>query len=634
MSQTTEHLQQAVQQATTPQQTVAALLALALHFRTFDIKQGTAVLQKAQEIAHNGGVQIPEQIRILTMLGSLYIDLRDNEKAIQHLEQAVELAEAHQESVLKAQALGYIGFAYLEFGNFTEAMSYYLEELNIARQENSIRTEIDALSGIGLVYSESGNSKEALVHLNQALALEQETDGRGEHVALNNCALEYVKIGDFERALAYGKRGLELTQTQNDQLSAIFARNRIGEAYMSLAQYEQADSYFQQNLDYLQAPSLKPRRLHTLSNVGKLRIQQQKCQEAIAYLEEALAIAEAADGKQFIYEIHEQLAEAHKCLGNFDIALAHYEQFHTAKEIVFDEKSKNARRGLEVAYRTEAARREAAILQQKNAELEREIQERKRAEEKALSASRAKSQFLATMSHELRTPLNSIIGFAELVTLELTQQENFAILEDVRRIHKNGLHLLELVNDVLDMARIETGKLMLYPEKISPWLLVQELIDFIPRFAKDEVEFTVSADPDLPEFVVDTTRIKQILLNLLSNAFKFTDAGWVKLTAQATANAIEFIVEDNGIGIPADQLPMLFQQFAQVDIPQNRTLRGTGLGLPISLDLARLHNGTITVESEVGKGSKFTLSLPRTDNVSEDAYLPHAAPSEATASHE
>ena len=264
------------------------------------------------------------------------------------------------------------------------------------------------------------------------------------------------------------------------------------------------------------------------------------------------------------------------------------------------------------------AKREAAVLKQKNEELEREIQERKRAEKIALSASRAKSNFLATMSHELRTPLNSIIGFAELAELELTNQENFAIMEDVRRIRKNGLHLLDLVNDVLDMARIETGKLLLYPEKVSPWLIVQEVSEFLPRFAKDGVTFTVTADPELPEIVMDMTRIKQILLNLLSNAFKFTDAGWVKLSAQATAVSVEFIVEDNGIGIPDDQLPILFETFAQVDIPQNRTLRGSGLGLPISRDLARLHGGSITVESNPGKGSKFTLSLPRNAGISTD----------------
>ena len=628
MSQTTQQLQQAVQQAITPQESVAALINLARHFGTFDINQGIITLQKAQEIICNGEVQPREQVRTLLSLGSLHIDLRENETAIHFLEQAIELAEAHQEYALKARALGLIGFAYLEYGNLTEAMSYYLEGLDIARQANSKIAELDALSGIGMVYSESGNSKEALIHLNRALELEQEVDGRGEHIALNNCALEYTKLGDFERTLEYGLLSLELSQAQNDQLGAVLARNRIGEAYMGLGQYEQANSYFQQNLDHLQDPGLKPRRLYTLWNIGRLRIQEQQYQAAISYLEKALTIAKAADGKQFIYEIHEKLAEAHKCLGNFETALEHYEQFHTVKEIVFDEKSKNARRGLEVAYRTEAAKRETSILQQKNVELEREIKERKRAEEEALSASQAKSQFLATMSHELRTPLNSIIGFAELAELELTNQQNFAIVEDVRRIRKNGLHLLELVNDVLDMARVETGKLMLYPEKVSAWLIVQEVIDFIPRFDKDGVEFLSSADPELPEIVVDTTRVKQILLNLLSNAFKFTETGWVKLSAQATAVAVEFIIEDNGIGIPSDQIPILFETFAQVDIPQNRTLRGTGLGLPISRDLAKLHGGTIKVESELGKGSKFTVSLPR------NASLPHNALTEEATANE
>jgi len=628
MSQTTQQLQQAVHQAKTPQQAVTTLLDLAIHFRTFDVQQGISAVQKARKFASNGNVLPKEQVRCLLILGRLHCDLRDYEAAIQQLEEASAAAEKYKEYGLKAHILGSIGFTYLGFGNFTRAMSSYLKALEIARQENEKAAEIDALSGIGLIYSDSGNSEEALIHLNQALTLVQEINGNDEHIALNNCALEYAKIGAFEQALEFGQRSLKLAQDKGDQLNAILARNRIGEAYMGMGQFKRAGGYFQQNLDYLKTPSLKPRRLHTLLNLGKLRIQQQRQQEAVTYLKKSLKIAVAAGGKQYIYEIHEHLAEAHKALGNYEAAFAHYEQFHKFKEIVFDEKSKAARRGLEVAYHTEAAKQESAIFQQKNKELEQEISERKRAEESALSASQAKSQFLATMSHELRTPLNSIIGFAELVELELNNQQNYAIMEDARRIRKNGLHLLELVNDMLDMAQIETGKLLIYPEEVSPWLIVQEVVDFIPRFAKDDVEFIVSADQNLPSFVVDTMRIKQILLNLLSNAFKFTEKGWVKLSAIATAVSIEFIIEDSGIGIPADQIPILFETFTQVDIPQNRTLRGTGLGLPISRDLAKLHNGTIAVVSELGKGSKFTVSLPRKTD------LPHSTPTETITIHE
>ena len=630
MSQTTKQLQQKVRQATTPQQTVTALLDLASHLAKSDLQKSITVLEKAQQLIDKGDVQVKEQIRTLIELGSLHIDLRDNEMGIHYLEQAVALADDHQENVLKARALENIGFAYLEFGNFTEAMAYYLECLNISRQEKDVRTEINALNGIGLVYSEAGNSEEALTHLNQALSLERQHKGKGEGFILNNCALEYAKLGNFERTLEYGLRSLELAHQQDDQFGEVFARNRVGEGYMGLGDFEQANSYFQKNLQLLQDPGLQPRRLYTLCNLGKLRIKQQAYSDAADYLEEALKIAQKAEGKQFIYEIHERLAEAHKRLGNFEAALAHYEQFHAVKEAVFNEKSQNTQRGLEIAYKIEATKRETTLLQQKNAELEREITERKRAEEEALTASQAKSQFLATMSHELRTPLNSIIGFADLVILELSHQKNFAIAEEVRRIHKNGLHLLELVNDVLDMARIETGKLMLYPEKVSPWLIVQEVIDFIPKFAKEGVEFKATADPDLPEFVVDVTRIKQVLLNLLSNAFKFTEEGWVTLTAAATPTTINFIVTDDGIGIPTSQLPNLFETFSQVDIPQNRTLRGTGLGLSISRDLAKLHGGTISVESEVGKGSTFTLHLPRQGNLEPQATFSNESPKVAT----
>lgn len=611
MTQSLEQLQAALHDAQNPQQTTDALLALADHYGNFDFHQAISYLRQAQEQVEQHTLNQTLLIIIFMKLGSQFSDLRDNDVATQYLMKAIELADAQQEWVLKGRAARVLGFVQMELGNFTEALTYYLQALELARSEGHLVAEVDALSGIGLVYGEMGNSEEALLHLNQVLHLKETHSLPGVDTALNNCALEYVKIGDFDHALAYGRRSLAINLAEGNYFSAVFSRNRIGEALMGLGQLEEADSYFQQNLDFLQTPALIPRRLHTLWNLGKLRILQQQFPAAITYLEEALTLAQASAGKHFIYEVYEKLAEAHKAAGNFAHALHYYEQFHSLKEAVFDEESKKARRDLEVAYRTEAARREAELLQRKNVELEREVQERKRAQERAQEASQAKSRFLATMSHELRTPLNSIIGFAELIELELTEANNLTLAEDVRRIHKNGLHLLELVNDVLDMARIETGKLVLYPERASPWLIAREVADAVTQLAKAGVTFEVTAVPDLPEFVVDITRIKQVLLNLLSNAFKFTESGWVTLAVEATAVSIQFTVADSGIGIPADQMPYLFETFTQVDIPQNRTLRGSGLGLPISRDLVRLHGGSIRVESVVGQGSTFTVTLPR-----------------------
>ncbi|WP_420631791.1 tetratricopeptide repeat protein [Candidatus Leptofilum sp.] len=611
MTQTLETLQVHAENAETPQQAINALLNLADHLSTYDFQQAISSLKEAQKIIETNALDPKQLIHIFSQIGSLLNDLRDNDSAIHYLKKAITLAETHQENLHKANALRLMGFVQMELGNLTEALSHYLHALELSRAECHLHAEVNALGGIGLVYGEMGNSEQALLHLNQVLELKEANNLDDIDKALNNCAIEHIKIGDFDKALEYGLRALEITKAKNDQFSAVFSRNRIGEAYMGLGELEQADIYLQQNLDFLQTESLKPRRLHPLRHMGTLRILQKQYHAAIQYLEEALEIAKTSEGKQFIYEVYEKLAEAHKGAGNFEQALHYFEQFHTLKEIVFDERSKKARHDLEVAYRTEAAQREAELLQQKAKELEHEIQERKRAEEKASQASQAKSRFLATMSHELRTPLNSIIGFAELIELELTEQQNMTLVEDVQRIHKNGLHLLNLVNDVLDMAKVETGKLVIYPELASPWLIVHEVTQSVAYSAKSGVEFIVKADPELSHFMIDTLRIKQVLLNLLSNAFKFTDEGWVKLSAEATAVSIQFIVEDSGIGIPADQTSALFETFAQVDTPKNRTLRGTGLGLPISRDLVRLHGGSISVESVVGQGSKFVVTLPR-----------------------
>ena len=237
------------------------------------------------------------------------------------------------------------------------------------------------------------------------------------------------------------------------------------------------------------------------------------------------------------------------------------------------------------------------------------------ARDQAEAMSRTKSSFLANMSHELRTPLNAIIGLSDMLVSNAARFGTEKALEPLRRVHRAGTHLLSLINQVLDLSKIEAGKLELNVETISVAPLVDEVVGTArPLADQNKNNLTIDCPRDLPPIEVDSLRLRQILLNLLSNACKFTKNGKVTLhVARSVKDAqqfIEFAVIDTGIGMTPKQVGRLFEEFSQADASTARQYGGTGLGLAITRHLCRMMGGDVTVSSEPGKGSTFLVSLP------------------------
>ncbi|UNU26298.1 sensor histidine kinase [Microcoleus vaginatus] len=250
-----------------------------------------------------------------------------------------------------------------------------------------------------------------------------------------------------------------------------------------------------------------------------------------------------------------------------------------------------------------------------------EIAERKRAEialqealHKAEAASRAKSTFLANMSHELRTPLNAIIGYSEMLQEEARESGLEEIIPDTQKIYNAGKHLLTLINDILDLSKIEAGRMELYLEKFDLSNLIEEVVATLhPLVEKNHNQLQVSCSENLGVMYADLTKVRQILFNLLSNALKFTEGGTVLLSAtREPAGGSDWVylqVSDTGIGMSAEQQQGLFQPFIQGDASTTRKYGGTGLGLAISRLFCQMMGGDITVESQLDVGSTFTVHL-------------------------
>jgi two-component system, NtrC family, sensor kinase len=254
-----------------------------------------------------------------------------------------------------------------------------------------------------------------------------------------------------------------------------------------------------------------------------------------------------------------------------------------------------------------------AAIAIENVRLFDEIQEKNR---QLADASQNKSQFLSSMSHELRTPLNAIIGLTEMLVANTARFGTEKALEPLRRVNAAGTHLLNLINEILDLSKIEAGKLDLNPEPVDLTRLIDEVVGTAGQLAeKNKNRLIVEAHENLGALTTDSMRLKQILLNLLSNACKFTKEGEVTLRVHNVADGrewVELAVADSGIGMTADQQAKLFQDFTQADSLTARRYGGTGLGLAISRKLARMMGGDVFVASEPGKGSVFTVRLPGT----------------------
>lgn len=275
--------------------------------------------------------------------------------------------------------------------------------------------------------------------------------------------------------------------------------------------------------------------------------------------------------------------------------------------------SANARMAADSATRTGAM---ADVLKQSRLQLEEALSAAEEARNSAIEANRVKSEFLATMSHELRTPLNAIGGYSQLLALGIHGPVTPGQIETLRRIDRSQRHLLGLINDILNLARLEAGRLDYKVKDVDVEEMMRDVSPMIePQLQTKGIRYIVRVPPGVC-VRADGDKLQQIILNLLSNAVKFTDPGGT-ITVETSMDPVERIVQisvsDTGRGIPPEKLDNIFEPFIQVDASHSRTEQGAGLGLTISRDLARGMGGDIKVSSKVGSGSTFVVSVAAAD---------------------
>jgi PAS domain S-box-containing protein len=266
----------------------------------------------------------------------------------------------------------------------------------------------------------------------------------------------------------------------------------------------------------------------------------------------------------------------------------------------------------EMEQQVEESQALAEELEQTNHQLEDTAREAQQARDLAVAANRSKSDFLAVMSHELRTPLNAIIGYVDLMEAGVRGPLTDDQAKDLTRVRRSARTLLQLIEDVLSFAKLESGRVEYHVADVPVGEMLDDFTLLVaPQIQVKDLEFSTDCTDRAVRVRADREKVERIVLNLLSNAIKFTDRGRVELLCETHNSHVRIIVRDTGRGIPSDQLEKIFEPFVQVERGLNRTADGTGLGLSIARDLATGMGGTLVAESTPGVGSAFTLSLPR-----------------------
>ncbi|HUJ57232.1 MAG TPA: ATP-binding protein [Kofleriaceae bacterium] len=312
---------------------------------------------------------------------------------------------------------------------------------------------------------------------------------------------------------------------------------------------------------------------------------------------------------------HEMVAAATRNFGDAEDSRLEAERIHATREVVHDEIVRNDgaiidRYSAPVTLPDGTAVGRVTFFRDVTAERAARTQ-LESARAAAEAASQAKSLFLANMSHELRTPLNAVIGLADLLLLDGGDPITARQREYLQGIVQSGRHLLAMVNDVLDLAKIEAGKQRLVFEHVGAEDAINEAVQLLrPAASGRGVALEAEVEPGTPQVLADPLRLRQVLVNLIDNAVKFTDRdGRVRVTARADSRGVAFRVADTGIGIAPDNIARLFRAFEQLDLPSGDRPGGTGLGLALTKRLVDMHGGTIDVASELGAGTTFTVRL-------------------------
>lgn len=530
------------------------------------------------------------------------------------------------------EGLNHKGACYWILGEYEDGLDELTQAYEIATERKNEKLEAKILNNFGRIYRELGDIANALKNFEASMALNEKL-GNEINLSINliNISTLYYDLGDYDTALEYAEKNLHIYERQHDLHKLVNIYNVLGNILFKLERFDKAELYFEKILEIAKGNTLYRAtgkiglgkvyflkgnipaaeeylemglKMATASNsfeneimanfyIAKLLLKKHKPESALEYALNGYHLAQEYQRKHDLHSYHEVLSQIYDSLGKIDLAYQHLKEFEKLKEQIFQQATLNKLRNLQIKSQILFAKKEKEVAE-KTAEL--------------------KQQFMANMSHEIRTPMNAIVGLVNL----LLQKEPKAEQEKyLKAIQKSADNLLVIINDILDLSKIEAGKIVLEHISFELGSTIEAIYNTLFLKAEEKnLQFITQIHAQQPIWLKgDPTRLTQILINLLGNAIKFTEKGKVELAVytqaiEAGKQQIIFDVKDTGIGISKEYVASIFESFTQAGTDTARKFGGTGLGLTISKQLVTLMQGDIKVESTLGVGTTFTVAIP------------------------
>jgi signal transduction histidine kinase/CheY-like chemotaxis protein/HPt (histidine-containing phosphotransfer) domain-containing protein len=570
----------------------------------------------------------------IDILIDMTLEIRNDnaEKAMLMAEDIIERSETIHYLAGKGNGLNHKGACYWLMGEYEDGLDELTEAFIIAKEIKNKTLEAKVLNNFGRIYRNLGDLDSALRDFEAALEI-NEALGNELNLTINltNISNLYYDLGDYDTALEYALKCEPIFEKYKDNSRLVSIYNTLGDIYFKKSLFDEALSYYKKNQalteeetqgrslsdsgvgkvyyglndfpnakKYLERALLQAQELDNPEAeivasfyIGRLYVHQGELDKALGYLESAYELAKDSLRRHDLMSIHEFLSDLYDRMGNIPQAYHHLKAFEKLKEEIFQQATLNKLRNLQIKNQIVVAKKEKEVAE-KTAAL--------------------KQQFMANMSHEIRTPMNAIVGITRLLLERNPQTEQLKYLNVIRQSADN---LLVIINDILDLSKIEAGKIVIEQIDFSLHDLIFSIQEIMALKAEQKgLALNVEVDKQIPDRLIgDPTRLNQIFVNLIGNAVKFTDSGFVTLKCDLISKEddhikLQFKVLDTGIGISQDYVGRIFESFTQAGTDTARKFGGTGLGLTISKQLVTLMEGEISVESEEGEGTTFTVEIP------------------------